>query len=463
MSPTATRDHITRAIVGLVSPVATAVHRECLIHRVASPRATPDHKTRVHSPVSGARAVYARAVLDIHVLPPKKTEDTYAFECVICPRHSRSQRWFRRSGAGHAARTRIRFGYRATDFAIPHHRIWDGFYPLLLLIRNGGPLFDQEDASARIQFDYPISRAVRDVFTSRAADLGVDIEVDAPLADMQFDDPAEGHVLAFGGGKDSRLILGLLRESGIEPTVVSGKGAFASDIPGALVADPIMPILVDRIMPSLMQRGRHIYYGGGLGETHRTTPWHRYYDMASARGRGQLSGLLQELGSDTSIDAPVVVLPYNLSQRMLHDRFADLQAGQISTKEGARTDKNLQVALLKLYHDIPHTDRIDDDLFGELLVDFVRRQLADPSDFGERDHREVINREMRSIIWRRRDHRALAAVRDDVPAAWDEAWIDYVHDYADPGVDPAFTDVFAQYAPTVDAAGPGVVVRRFDV
>jgi hypothetical protein len=191
--------------------------------------------------------------------------------------------------------------------------------------------------------------------------------------------------------------------------------------------------------------------------------------MASIRSlrslgrRRQLSALLVELGVETEIRGPAVVLPYNITQRILHDRYPELYAGQISTKADVATEKNLHVALLKLYHDLPYTDRIGEPLFRELLQRYVAAQLADPADFGARNHREVINREMRAIIWRRRDDAALSSVRDDIPPEWDGAWIDYIHTYAEPDLDAQSLDVFRQYAQTVDEVDPATSIRRFSV
>ncbi len=300
----------------------------------------------------------------------------------------------------------LRFGYRAVNFRIPHHEVWDGFYPLYYLTRNGGPLFNKGYDRARIRFEYPIPVVVRDFFIQRAADFGIDIDVEAAVTDTRLDQPTDGHVLAFGGGKDSRLVLGLLREYGLQPTVVWARDRISSPPPEALIVEPIHGVIADRLMPGYMQLGRYHYFGANIGEAHFVTPWQQQYDNSSALGRSQMTRLMSELGVEMELLAPVVVLPHNIIQRILHDRYPDLYAGQTSTAPDQRIYKNLRVALLKLYHDLPDHSGLSADLFRELLVDFVRWQLADPIDFGYRGGDETHTLETRSLIWRLRDHDA---------------------------------------------------------
>ena len=56
---------------------------------------------------------------------------------------------------------------------------------------------------------------------------------------------------------------------------------------------------------------------------------------------------------------------------------------------------------------------------------------------------------------------ALVAAR--TPPDWDGPWIDYVHAYVAPETPPEFLEVYARYAPTVDAAPAGVAIRRIAV
>lgn len=403
-------------------------------------------------------------MLDIEVRKPVRTETRYEHHCIVRPGRSPRPRLLRLSSGGAGERpTELRFGFRALNFAIRHHEVWDGLYPLFYLTRNGGPLFGTPHDLARIRFAYPISAAVRDFYVQRAADFGFEIVVEAPTLEARLDEPTAGHVLAFGGGKDSRLVLGLLRELGRDPLVITAGAANAHDLPDALVVEPLTDALADRVMPSLMALGRHFSYGSGLGEVHLETPWQQYYDMGSPRSLAQLSALMASLGIETHAHAPAAGLPYNLTQRILHDRYPDLHAGQVSVRRGMGSEKNLHVSLLKLMHGISFEDHCDEPLFRKILARFVGRQTDEPLAFGYRNHRETINREMRAIIWRHRDHPLMSGVRERVPPDWDGPWIDYVHTYAWPSPDPAWLAIYAQHAPMVDEAAPGIAIRRVRV
>ena len=270
-------------------------------------------------------------------------------------------------------------------------------------------------------------------------------------------------MLAFGGGKDSRTILGLLREVGIEPRVVISQDGMVRPPPGSLLTQPLHGVLADRLMPGLMSLGRHLYVGHGLGEVHLRQTWQQYYDCGALVGRQQLSALLSGLGVTTDVHAPLSVLPYNITQRILFERYPDLYVDQTSSPPERRSDKTLHVALLKLYHGLPHLDAIEPELFPVLLHGFVERQARAPQDHGYRDARETIDLEMRSIIWRMREHEAMTGIRGRIPPSWDGPWIDYIHDYVDPGVDPAFLDIFRDYAPLVCETDPAVPIRRIRV
>ena len=192
-------------------------------------------------------------------------------------------------------------------------------YPLYYLTRNGGPLFNKGHDRARIRLDYPASRSVVEFYIERASRFGLQIDVDAPSVDIGLE-PIDGtRVLAFGGGKDSRLILGVLRELGIEPQLMTA-GSSPADQPGCLITRSIpdaQGALASRIMPVLMQVPRHLYLGLGLGEAHREMPWQQYYDMASRRALTEWSRMFGSLGVTIDMHTPVSVLPYNITQRIL--------------------------------------------------------------------------------------------------------------------------------------------------
>ena len=344
-------------------------------------------------------------MLEIEVLRPTKTESLYEFRCDLRPRRTLRDR-LRRDGPERARLepSELQFGYRARNFTIRHHELWDGFYPLFFLTRNGGPLYNKGFDRAHIRFEYAISPVVRDFFIARAASFGFAVTVEADTADLRFDGTASGDVLAFGGGKDSRLLLGLLREFGIEPTVITAKGAYATDLPDALVTESLHGALADRIMPSFMAMGRHFYFGATIGDIHVRTPWQQHYDLASPGPLDEMSKLLGELGSDTQIIAPLTPLPYNIIQRMLHDRYPELYGGQVSTRPGSRAEKSLHIALLKLTNGYSFEDQCSEPDFVMMLERFVRKQTNHPDDFDYRDARITVNHEMRAIIWRNREN-----------------------------------------------------------
>lgn len=343
----------------------------------------------------------------------------------------------------------ISFGYRAQNFAIEHHAVWDSIYPLMFLVRNGGPVFGRiaDDERFVVSFRYPILQEVADFYVARTRDLGYRLEIEASLYRETFDVSTGGHVLAFGGGKDSRLLYGLLVELGRDPQIYVGGDRFTGDLPAARRAEPIHGAMPDKLMPGLMARPARYYNGSGLGEIHKQRPWHQYYDISSPDALSGFSSLLARLGFRIDFEPAVCVLPYNLIQKILCLRYPELYRHQVSTPVGARSEKNLHVALLKRYHGISHESHLSPDGFRALSRKFVAKDEHEA--FGFRRHREIITREMRSIL-------SVLAESDGylkkiVPAGWGEAWIDYVHPYAYPGLGQEFLDIYAEYADALPA------------
>jgi hypothetical protein len=407
-------------------------------------------------------------MLVIDVLPPVKTESRYEFHCLLSGERPGPWEMLRRGGALLRGRRSgsppfFRFGFRAVNYAIRHHELWDAVYPLMFLTRNGGPLFNTGRDRAAIRLRYPIPRAVRDFYVRRAANFGLDVTVEGETIDRVYDFPTEGHVLAFGGGKDSRLILGVLREAGVRPLPVCAGAEYALDVAEARVTAPVSGVLADRVMPALMERGRHFYFGSGLGEAHRETPWHQYFDWGSPRALAELSHLLASLGVAMHAHAPASMLPYNLIQRILFERYPELYAHQQSVAKDDPTEKNLHVALCEIRHGIPFHHHCHESLFLELLDRFVQRQRSQPLDFGYRNHREVIHREMRAIVHRLRAEPLFSRVRSRVPMSWEGPWSDYIHPYVAPETPPEFLRIYSLYAPTVDMAPPDEPLWRIRV
>ena len=343
---------------------------------------------------------------------------------------------------------KVPFGFHSINFEIEHHEIWDSIYPLMFLTRNGGPIYNKlpENEAIIISFGYPVIAEVAAYYVRRARDFGYAIEIDGALSTASYEIQTTGDVLAFGGGKDSRLLLGVLRDAGIDPKLVVAGEGFSDDLPAAFKVRPINGAMPDRLIPGLMRFPSRFYIGSGLGEVHRTFPWQQYYDVSSPVALEEFGLLLGRLGADLRFIPGVCVLPYNLAQHILFQRYPDLFRHQVSTRADQLSDKNLHVSLLKAYHGIDFSSHLSREAFVLLAKRFIEGQTKDVAGgvHGFRGHREVINREMRSILCYLRDQ---SRVQFDVPEHWEvERWIDYVHPYAFPGVPVRFLEIFREYA-----------------
>jgi hypothetical protein len=407
-------------------------------------------------------------VLRIDVGVPVRTDDRYEFLCRVGVERSLTARLRQRRSAPERGTARrvpdvVRFGFRSTNARIEHHPVWDAIYPLMSLTRHGGPLLRTGHRRARIRFAYPIPEPIREFYVRRAQDLGLNVEVVAKSTEARFEGGTDRHVVAFGGGKESRTILGVLREMGADPLIVTTGARHVPDLPDALVSDAVDGALADRVMPALMRAGRHLYIGGTMGGSHRVTPWHRYYDMSSPAPLRELSRMLAQVGVATELHAPLALLPPNVGQWILHDRYPELFRWQQSVRDGHETDKNLHIALCRYHRGIPIGPECPPELFARLLERFVGRETRRPRYFGFRRAREVISREMRAMVHRHRDEPPFATVRDRIPDDWAGDWIDYLHTYVDPDPLPGFLSVFLQYAPPIAQAPAGARLWRIPV
>lgn len=402
-------------------------------------------------------------MLIIDVATPLRTDDRYAFECRIHRQRSLRHR-LRHPGVDRRALPAgvpevVRFGFRTTGWRLEHHPVWDAIYPLMALTRYGGPLFGAKRPplgakrqQAVIRLAFPVPRQVSDFFVQRAHDFGIEVSIEAKPSDASFEGTATGAVLAFGGGKESRVVLGMLREVGRDPLIVSSWAHNVPDLPDAKVSEPSGIALVDRLIPAFMQRGTELHVGGTIGGAQRTTPWHRYYDVSSPIPMRQTSALLASVGLPTRMQVPLAISPPNIGQWVLHDRYPELFRHQFSTRDEQETEKNLHVALCRLHHAIAYEQQCPPELFARLLDRFVTRELREPDAFGVRGEREVISREMRAIIHRHRAEAPFAPVRDLIPDDWAGDWIDYLHPGIDPAADPALVGILGQYARPVEEA-----------
>ena len=93
----------------------------------------------------------------------------------------------------------------------------------------------------------------------------------------------------------------------------------------------------------------------------------------------------------------------------------------------------------------------------------VRHATSDPTDYGYHNRRLPVHMEMRAIIWRHRDDELLEPVRDQIAPEWESDWIDYIHPYVLPNLDPEWMAVYREYAPTIDEAAPHAKLWRVPV
>lgn len=395
----------------------------------------------------------------IEVFEPEKSREVYRFRYHI----TRPPAGL--SAAGARARRflmervsptvdRREFGFVATNFAIAHSSFWDTAYPLMHLTRQGGPLLDQGCDAARIVLRFAFDPAISNFFVHRAARFGIDLEVDgmtAIRADVRS--PTCDSTLAFGGGKDSRLLLGLLREFDTNPAPFQSGFPIGFDIADLKVTEPVSLGLADHVMPALMCAGQAFFFGSGLGEAHLSEPWHRHYDFGSPTALDELGTLCSSYGPVLRCQAPLSLLPYNLIQRILADRFPRLAKFQQSVEPNEESEKNLHVSLCKLYHGLDIKDNASPAVLRSLLDKFIEHQLANPNDFGFRDYRLPIRLEMRALLDRLRDHELIHHAASRIPESWAGDWIDHVHRYVDPHVDRQFLDVFHEYADDLPEGG----------
>ena len=145
--------------------------------------------------------------------------------------------------------------------------------------------------------------------------------------------------------------------------------------------------------------------------------------------------------------SPACPLATNVIQDILFRRYPDLFKNQRSVEKQARTEKNLHISLCKMRHGIPFEDHCSTGLFIDLLEEFVQKNLAHPEDFGFHGHRELHDRETRSLIYYLKDRKEFSTVRDIIPESWEEKWIYYVHSYVMPDLPREFLQIYYQYYP----------------
>ena len=372
--------------------------------------------------------------LDILVRKPVKSADSYAIGLEI-------------SGPKDSSTETI--GFRRANFEVRHADVWDTLLPLMYITRNGGPLFKRRFSHANVRFEFEASRPVVEFYTRRARLMGLSIDVLSPSSEIGLNAQSSGDVLLFGGGKDSRTMLGMVRETGTDPVVVSAKGrVYATDIPDAKVYQPLNFAMPVRIVPSLMMLPKNIYHGAGLGEVHVSHPWHQYTDITAPDVLDDFSAMLAGIGVETKFHVPLVVLPYNVIQRILVTRYPELYKGQISVKKNEKTDKTLHIAMCLMYHGFDASSVADPEVIQALGEDFRKRMLQDESKaFGYRGNYEVIAREIVCLMNRLTSRGKLAF---EGLEKYEAPWVDHIHTYTNPGIDQKFLDIFKGYASEIE-------------
>ena len=388
----------------------------------------------------------------ITINKPFKSDRDYYFDCTVQGAQLSLSEFRRRLGSmvkgyGSLFKAVIRFGFHMDNSDIQHHEVWDSIYPLMYLTRNGGPLFQEVSPHAILKFEYPVLDSIVRFFIDRASHQGIQLEVDAPARQIVTPFLTQGSSISFGGGKDSRLILGILDELGRCPQVYTAYHKGIEGLSNVKTSVPYHGVLANRFMPALMSRAEHLYFGSGLGEVANENPWHQYYDLASSFPTNDFSNLLKQHGIETTVHVPACILPYNIIQKILYERYPDIYKHQYSVEPGVASEKNLHIALLKLHHNIDFSDHCPVRLFIRLLNRFVQDQTAAPENFGKRRVREVINREMRAIIFANQDHKLISPIKAFLPRYWHGEWINCIHTYANPYIEPEFLNIFLDYAP----------------
>jgi hypothetical protein len=412
----------------------------------------------------------------IAIFPPTKTSQKYEFRCLADHTNSNDSSLdkLKRDAKFHVKKLIMRvapklssgfygvsnFGFVASNFEITHLDVWDSIYPLMHLIRGvaeeykiGKPIIGDRYSKCHIVFLYPVLENVRAFYIKRAADFGLDITIEGPTFNRTYNVTTAGDALAFGGGKDSRLVYGVLMEIGSRPAIYNVNHG-CPDIVDAKIAKSTSYGLTNRIMPALMSLSRRVYFGGALGEAFLYNPWQEYYEWSAVAPMKEFSSLMSSLGIEMQFIAPLSILPYNIIQNILFQRYPEIYKYQQSVSPQERSAKNLHVSLCKLYHQIDFSEHCSLELFKELLKKFVVEQISNPEDFGYRNEREVIVKEERSIIYRLRDHPLLNEVKDSIPKSWDGEQIDYIHTYVYPGIDANILNIFSKYAKDIEESLP---------
>ena len=120
----------------------------CIFGRLTDTLAASPRRCHAWPVASPARVIR----LDVH--PPIRTADRYEFHCTIAGRPltpATAARRVRALAGGWLSpfRDHLRFGFRAVNFRIAHHDIWDSVFPLMFLTRESAGRCSTADMTPR--------------------------------------------------------------------------------------------------------------------------------------------------------------------------------------------------------------------------------------------------------------------------------------------------------------------------
>jgi len=185
-----------------------------------------------------------------------------------------------------------------------------------------------------------------------------------------------------------------------------------------------------------------VYHGAGFGDTWRSTPWTRYYDIGTQEGWDQLNDMFEAIGVNRKVIVPLQAVPFAQVPGILCSRYPDVAAKRKSVDDDrGRSEKNLHVALCELTGGVPYQDHCSQ----EMLLDLIRRFAPRCRDYGKRSARMLVRQEICAMLYANRDHKDLAPVRNLVDDCWAREFIHYGHFYK--VVPPDFEAILRQYLP----------------
>ncbi len=239
------------------------------------------------------------------------------------------------------------------------------------LIRGDGPDFGSKYSKCNFVLMYPVLEKVKNFYIKRAMDYGLILTIDGATYNRTYDVTTNGNAIAFGGGKDSRLVYGLLTEIGCKPIIYNANpGSDGIPDPDSNVKriETLQYGITNRMMAAFMSLPKKVFIGSGLTTTHFKYPWHEYYEWGNPAPMKELSSLLSSPGIEMEFLSPTSILPSNIIQKILFQRYPELYKYQYSVEPGSESEKNLQISLCKIYHGINFSVHCSEELFEGLYM-----------------------------------------------------------------------------------------------